>query len=79
MRWLKARGHMPLDLFVEHMTFEEARWYTKRVVSSYATYRFLYAGGERGPRSAAVFPAHAAALRRPSRVAAPRSGAQAEM
>ncbi len=44
-RWLKARGHMPLDLFVEHMTFEEARWYTKRVVSSYATYRFLYFGG----------------------------------
>jgi soluble lytic murein transglycosylase len=45
-RWLKARGDMPLDLFVEHMTFEEARWYTKRVVSSYATYRFLYFGGD---------------------------------
>lgn len=45
-RWLKARGDLPLDLFVEHMTFEEARWYTKRVVSSYATYRFLYFGGD---------------------------------
>lgn len=56
MRWLKARGHMPLDLFVEHMTFEEARWYTKRVVSSYATYRFLYAGGERDADPLPYFP-----------------------
>ncbi len=56
MRWLKARGHMPLDLFVEHMTFEEARWYTKRVVSSYATYRFLYAGGSRDVDPLPYFP-----------------------
>lgn len=41
-RWLKARGHLPLDLFVETIPFEEARGYTKRVVSSWATFRFLY-------------------------------------
>lgn len=41
-RWLKARGHLPLDLFVETIPFNEARGYTKRVVSSWATFRFLY-------------------------------------
>jgi len=41
-RWLKARGHLPLDLFVETIPFEEARGYTKRVISSWATYRMLY-------------------------------------
>lgn len=55
-RWLTARGDMPLDLFVEHMTFEEARWYTKRVVSSYATYRFLYFGGDRDADPLPYFP-----------------------
>lgn len=41
-RWLKARGDLPLDLFVETIPFEEARGYTKRVVSSWATFRLLY-------------------------------------
>ena len=55
-RWLTARGEMPLDLFVESMTFEEARWYTKRVVSSYATYRFLYFGGDKDADPLPYFP-----------------------
>ena len=45
-RWLKARGHLPLDLFVETMPFEEARGYTKRVTASYAVYRYLYFGSD---------------------------------
>ena len=42
VRWLKARGELPLDQFVEMIPFREARWYSKRVASSWATYRFLY-------------------------------------
>ncbi len=45
-RWLKARGHLDLDLFVETIPFEEARGYTKRVVSSWATFRLLYGSPE---------------------------------
>lgn len=45
-RWLKARGDLPLDLFVETIPFQEARWYTKRVVSSWATYRALHGDGQ---------------------------------
>jgi len=43
-KWLDARGDLPLDLFVETIPYEEARWYTKRVMASYATYRALYGG-----------------------------------
>jgi len=43
-RWIKARGHLPLDLFVEMIPYEEARGYTKRVIASWATYRTLYGG-----------------------------------
>jgi soluble lytic murein transglycosylase len=43
-KWLEARGHLPLDLFVETIPYEEARWYTKRVIASYGTYRALYGG-----------------------------------
>ncbi len=45
-KWIKLRGDLPLDLFVETIPYEEARWYLKRVVSSWITYRTLYAQGE---------------------------------
>lgn len=45
-RWLTARGDLPLDLFVETIPFQEARWYTKRVVSSWGTYRALHGDGQ---------------------------------
>ena len=45
-RWLKARGDLPLDLFVETIPFQEARWYTKRVIASWATYRALHGDGK---------------------------------
>ena len=40
-RWLKKRGNIPLDLFVELIPYEEARGYTKRVNASWATYALL--------------------------------------
>lgn len=43
-RWRKTRGDWPLDLFVEAIPFRETRDYAKRVVSSIAVYRNLYAG-----------------------------------
>lgn len=45
-RWLKARGDLPLDLFVETIPFQEARWYTKRVIATWATYRALHGDGK---------------------------------
>ncbi|MBU1432963.1 transglycosylase SLT domain-containing protein [Myxococcota bacterium] len=46
-RWMKARGDLPLDLFVETIPYEEARGYVKRVIASWATYTLLY-----GPQQA---------------------------
>ncbi|MEE2644876.1 MAG: lytic transglycosylase domain-containing protein, partial [Myxococcota bacterium] len=48
-RWLRERGALPLDLFVETIPYEEARWYLKRVVSSWITYRTLYGAPEGEP------------------------------
>ena len=44
-RWLAARGHEPLDAFVEEIPISETRGYVKRVLGSYATYRYLYEPG----------------------------------
>ncbi|MBN2340875.1 MAG: transglycosylase SLT domain-containing protein [Deltaproteobacteria bacterium] len=41
-RWLKERGDQPLDLWVESIPYEQTRGYTKRVLATYATYKFLY-------------------------------------
>ena len=47
--WLRARGSLPLDAFVEEIPVQETRGYVKRVLRSYAAYRFLYGGGADGP------------------------------
>jgi soluble lytic murein transglycosylase len=47
-RWLEQRGSLPLDAFVEEIPVQETRGYVKRVLRSYAAYRFLYGG--RGAR-----------------------------
>jgi soluble lytic murein transglycosylase len=44
--WLRARGVLPLDEFVEEIPLQETRGYVKRVLRSYAAYAFLYGGGE---------------------------------
>ena len=36
-RWLRKRGRLDLDLFVELIPYEEARGYTKRVNSTWGT------------------------------------------
>ena len=41
-RWLEQRGKLPLDAFVEEIPVQETRGYVKRVLRSYAAYRFLY-------------------------------------
>lgn len=40
--WLRARGSLPLDAFVEEIPVQETRGYVKRVLRSYAAYRLLY-------------------------------------
>jgi soluble lytic murein transglycosylase len=44
--WLKTRGNLPVDEFVEEIPLQETRGYVKRVLRSYAAYGFLYAGGK---------------------------------
>jgi len=41
-RWLRERGDVELDEFIETIPFDETRGYTKRVLSSYLTYAWLY-------------------------------------
>jgi soluble lytic murein transglycosylase len=43
-RWVRERGTLPLDEFVEEIPVQETRGYVKRVLRSYAAYRLLYGG-----------------------------------
>jgi soluble lytic murein transglycosylase len=47
-RWRAARKGEPFDLFVEEIPYEETRNYVKKVLSSQATYAFLYERPELG-------------------------------
>ena len=42
-KWLKEKGNLPTDEFVESIPIRETRGYVKRVLSTYQTYRYLYA------------------------------------
>jgi soluble lytic murein transglycosylase len=44
--WLRARGSMPFDLWVEEIPYEQTRDYVKRVTMTYWVYRWLYAEGD---------------------------------
>jgi soluble lytic murein transglycosylase len=44
--WLRARGSMPLDLWVEEIPFAQTRNYVKRVTMTYWVYRWLYGEGD---------------------------------
>jgi soluble lytic murein transglycosylase len=48
-RWLRERGHLPVDEFLEEIPYEETRGYTKRVLASYFAYSWLYAARDRIP------------------------------
>jgi soluble lytic murein transglycosylase len=41
-RWLRERGDLELDEFIETIPYDETRGYTKRVLSSYLAYSWLY-------------------------------------
>lgn len=47
-RWLKERGDLPLDLWIEDIPYGQTRNYTKRVLASFWTYAWLY-GDDRVP------------------------------
>jgi soluble lytic murein transglycosylase len=42
--WLRTRGDLNLDEFVEEIPIAETRGYVRRVLRTYNTYRLLYAG-----------------------------------
>ncbi|MFO0750919.1 MAG: transglycosylase SLT domain-containing protein [Myxococcota bacterium] len=42
--WLRARGQIPLDMFIEDIPYDQARNYTKTVLEHIAAYRRIYAG-----------------------------------
>ncbi len=41
-KWLRERGHLELDAFLESIPYDETRGYTKRVLASYFAYSWLY-------------------------------------
>jgi soluble lytic murein transglycosylase len=43
--WLRVRGGLALDEFVEEIPPQETRGYVKRVLRSYSAYRLLYGKG----------------------------------
>lgn len=47
-RWLRERGELPLDLWIEDIPYGQTRNYTKRVLSSFWSYAWLY-GEDRVP------------------------------
>lgn len=49
-RWLAERGNRPLDEFIETIPYDETRGYTKRVLSTFFTYTWLYGTGDPVPR-----------------------------
>ena len=44
-RWVEARGDLPLDLWIEDIPYGQTRNYTKRVLTSFWTYHYLYGKG----------------------------------
>ncbi len=43
-RWLRSRGHLPADAWVEELRVDQARRYTKRLLGSYFAYAYLNEG-----------------------------------
>jgi soluble lytic murein transglycosylase len=43
--WMKARGGLPLDAFVEEIPLDETRAYVKRCLRSFSAYQYLYGPG----------------------------------
>jgi len=43
-KWIRERGHMPLDEWIETIPYNETRRYTRRVLQSYGAYAWLDEG-----------------------------------
>ena len=69
--WLKARGGLPLDAFVEEIPIEETRGYVKRCLRSFAAYQFLYGNGAGMPLLGQTLAARAAGAASPGPAATP--------
>ena len=41
-KWLKSKGNLPTDMFIESIPFRETRHYVKRVLGTYQAYHLLY-------------------------------------
>ncbi len=41
-KWVKAQGDLPMDEFIEAMSIDQTRNYTKRLLRTYAIYRYIY-------------------------------------
>ena len=48
-KWLKSKGNLPTDMFVESIPFRETRHYVKRVLGTYQAYHLLYDQQENTP------------------------------
>jgi soluble lytic murein transglycosylase len=49
--WMRARGALPLDAWVEEIPLDETRGYVKRCLRSFAAYQYLYGvGRSRAPQ-----------------------------
>jgi hypothetical protein len=42
--WLRRKGNLPMDEFIEEIPYDEAREYTKKVIRHWGLYRRIYAG-----------------------------------
>lgn len=54
--WLDAKGHLPMDEFIEEIPYNEARAYTKKVLRHLMLYRRIYEGRTDWPVSQVIDP-----------------------
>ncbi|XXF75016.1 transglycosylase SLT domain-containing protein [Myxococcaceae bacterium GXIMD 01537] len=57
VRWLREKGKLPLDLFVEIIPFKETRGYVKQVVADLFLYHSFYGGKAPRPELQMTLPA----------------------
>lgn len=59
VKWVKAKGSLPLDLFVEEIPFKETRGYVKQVVADLFLYQSFYGKDGTAQRLSLTVPAPA--------------------
>lgn len=71
-RWTQRWGHLSTDEFIEELPYREAHGYTKLVLQSYGTYRYLYGPANSDAHRRLVLPQRT--LARERLVLAPMNG-----